>query len=65
MNPMISTILFLAQQTAGSTTSPEPDLLQTLLPFLFMGVLFYGPSLSGVANSLVALEEFWPAEPVI
>jgi len=24
-----------------------------------------GPSLSGVANSLVALEEFWPAEPVI
>ena len=38
---MISTILFLAQQTAAPTTPPQPDLLQTLLPFLFMGVLFY------------------------
>jgi preprotein translocase subunit YajC len=41
MHPMISTILFLAQQTAAPTTPQQPDLLQTLLPFLFMGVLFY------------------------
>jgi len=41
MHPMISTILFLAQQTAAPTPPPQPDLLQTLLPFLFMGVLFY------------------------
>ena len=38
---MISTILFLAQQTAAPNPPPQPDLLQTLLPFLFMGVLFY------------------------
>jgi preprotein translocase subunit YajC len=41
MHPMISTILFLAQQAAGPTAPPQPDMLQTLLPFLFMGVLFY------------------------
>jgi preprotein translocase subunit YajC len=41
MYPMISTILFLAQQSAGPTVPPQPDMLQTLLPFLFMGVLFY------------------------
>ena len=41
MNPMISTILFLAQQIAEPTTPPQPDLLQTLLPFVFMGVLYY------------------------
>jgi preprotein translocase subunit YajC len=41
MHPMISTILFLAQQTVPSGTAPQPDLLQTLLPFLFMGVIFY------------------------
>jgi preprotein translocase subunit YajC len=37
---MISTIFFLAQQAAPATAS-QPDLLQTLLPFLFMGVIFY------------------------
>lgn len=41
MHPMISTILFLAQQTAAPSGAPQPDLLQTLLPFLFMGVIFY------------------------
>ena len=41
MHPMISTFLYLAQQTAAPTTPPQPDMLQTLLPFLFMGVLFY------------------------
>jgi preprotein translocase subunit YajC len=41
MHPMISTIFFLAQQTAPGGTAPQPDLLQTLLPFLFMGVIFY------------------------
>lgn len=41
MYPMISTILFLAQQTAAPGAPPQPDLLQTLLPFLFMGVIFY------------------------
>jgi preprotein translocase subunit YajC len=40
MHPMISTILFLAQQTAAPA-QPQPDLLSTLLPFLFMGVVFY------------------------
>jgi preprotein translocase subunit YajC len=40
MHAMISTILFLAQQSA-SPAAPQADLLQTLLPFLFMGVLFY------------------------
>src|SRR6202011_4748485 len=40
MHPMISTILFLAQQSA-SPAAPQADLFQTLLPFLFMGVLFY------------------------
>src|SRR6476660_4634484 len=38
---MISIIFFLAQQTAAPSAAPEPDLLQTLLPFLFMGVIFY------------------------
>src|SRR5260370_35543812 len=41
MHPMISTFLYLAQQPAAPTTPSQPDLLQTLLPFLFMGVLFY------------------------
>jgi preprotein translocase subunit YajC len=41
MHPMISTILFLAQQTVPGGAAPQPDLLQTLLPFLFMGVIFY------------------------
>src|ERR1700730_15661759 len=34
-------ILFLAQETAGPGTSSEPDLLQTLLPFLFMVAIYY------------------------
>ena len=38
---MIATILFLAQQTAAPGAASQPDLLQTLLPFLFMGVIFY------------------------
>jgi preprotein translocase subunit YajC len=38
---MIATIFFLAQQTAAPTAGAQPDLLQTLLPFLFMGVIFY------------------------
>jgi preprotein translocase subunit YajC len=38
---MISTIFFLAQQTATPSAAAQPDLLQTLLPFLFMGVIFY------------------------
>ena len=41
MQAMISTILFLAQQTAAPGAASQPDLLQTLLPFLFMGVIFY------------------------
>jgi preprotein translocase subunit YajC len=41
MHAMISTILFLAQQAASPGAPPQPDLLQTLLPFLFMGVIFY------------------------
>jgi preprotein translocase subunit YajC len=41
MHAMISTILFLAQQVASPGAPPQPDLLQTLLPFLFMGVIFY------------------------
>ncbi len=41
MHPIISTIFFLAQQTAAPGAPPQPDLLQTLLPFLFMGVIFY------------------------
>ena len=41
MHPMISTIFFLAQQTVPGGAAPQPDLLQTLLPFLFMGVIFY------------------------
>ena len=40
MHPMIFTILLLAQQTAAPA-QPQPDLLSTLLPFLFMGVVFY------------------------
>ncbi len=40
MHPMISTILFLAQQPAP-TAPPQADLLSSLLPFVFMGVLFY------------------------
>jgi preprotein translocase subunit YajC len=38
---MIATIFFLAQQTAAPAAGAQPDLLQTLLPFLFMGVIFY------------------------
>ena len=38
---MISTIFFLAQQTTTPAAAAQPDLLQTLLPFLFMGVIFY------------------------
>src|SRR5580704_11184426 len=41
MHPIMSTIFFLAQQTAPGGAAPQPDLLQTLLPFLFMGVIFY------------------------
>jgi preprotein translocase subunit YajC len=41
MHAMISTIFFLAQQTASPGATPQPDILQTLLPFLFMGVIFY------------------------
>jgi preprotein translocase subunit YajC len=41
MHPISSSILFLAQQTAAPGAPPQPDLLQTLLPFLFMGVIFY------------------------
>jgi preprotein translocase subunit YajC len=43
MHAMISTIFFLAQQTAvpAAPGASQPDLLQTLLPFLFMGVIFY------------------------
>jgi len=38
---MISTIFFLAQQATTPSAAAQPDLLQTLLPFLFMGVIFY------------------------
>jgi preprotein translocase subunit YajC len=38
---MISTIFFLAQQATNPSAAAQPDLLQTLLPFLFMGVIFY------------------------
>jgi preprotein translocase subunit YajC len=38
MHSIFSTILFLAQTAAPGS---QPDLLQTLLPFLFMGVIFY------------------------
>lgn len=41
MHPIFPTILFLAQQTAAPGGASQPDLLQTLLPFLFMGVIFY------------------------
>jgi preprotein translocase subunit YajC len=41
MHAMILSTLFLAQQTAAPGAGPQPDLLQTLLPFLFMGVIFY------------------------
>jgi preprotein translocase subunit YajC len=41
MHSIFSTILFLAEQTAAPGAPPQPDLLQTLLPFLFMGVIFY------------------------
>jgi preprotein translocase subunit YajC len=41
MHSISSSILFLAQQTAAPGTASQPDLLQTLLPFLFMGVIFY------------------------
>src|SRR6516165_3236744 len=40
MHPMIFTILLLAQQSAAPA-QPQPDLLSTLLPFLFMGVVSY------------------------
>src|SRR6516164_149674 len=40
MHPIISTILFFAQQNAAPA-QPQPDLISTLLPFLFMGVVFY------------------------
>ena len=40
MHPIISTILFFAQQHAAPA-QPQPDLISTLLPFLFMGVVFY------------------------
>jgi preprotein translocase subunit YajC len=45
MHPMTSIIFFLAQQTVAPGGAPgatsQPDILQTLLPFLFMGVIFY------------------------
>ena len=41
MYAMISTIFFLAQQAPAPGGGAQPDLLQTLLPFLFMGVIFY------------------------
>jgi len=41
MHPMISTIFFFAQQTVAPGATSQPDILQTLLPFLFMGVIFY------------------------
>src|ERR1700732_2439614 len=41
MYPMISTILVLAQQTAAPGAASQADLLQPLLPFFFMGVIFY------------------------
>jgi preprotein translocase subunit YajC len=41
MHSIFPTILFLAQQTAAPGAASQPDLLQTLLPFLFMGVIFY------------------------
>src|ERR1700740_1417077 len=41
MHLMISTIFFLAQQAAPVPPQGQADLLQTLLPFVFMGVLFY------------------------
>jgi preprotein translocase subunit YajC len=41
MHSIFSTIFFLAQQTAAPGAASQPDLLQTLLPFLFMGVIFY------------------------
>lgn len=41
MHAMISTIFFLAQQAPAPGGAPQPDLIQTLLPFLFMGVIFY------------------------
>jgi preprotein translocase subunit YajC len=41
MHQMISTIFFLAQQTGAPGATSQPDILQTLLPFLFMGVIFY------------------------
>ena len=43
MQAMISTIFILAQQAAPAAPggAPQPDLLGTLLPFLFMGVIFY------------------------
>jgi preprotein translocase subunit YajC len=41
MHAMISTIFFLAQQAAAPGATSQPDILQTLLPFLFMGVIFY------------------------
>jgi preprotein translocase subunit YajC len=38
---MISTIFFLAQQATAPGAAPQQDLIGTLLPFLFMGVIFY------------------------
>lgn len=40
-NSMISTILFLAQQVPPQGAQQQPNMLTTLLPFLFMGVIFY------------------------
>jgi preprotein translocase subunit YajC len=40
MHAMISTTFLLAQ-AAVPGGAPQPDLIQTLLPFLFMGVIFY------------------------
>jgi preprotein translocase subunit YajC len=40
MHAMISIIFFLAQQAAPGA-APQQDLFQVLLPFLFMGVIFY------------------------
>ena len=40
MHAMISAILFLAQQAAPGA-APQQDFFQVLLPFLFMGVIFY------------------------
>jgi preprotein translocase subunit YajC len=38
---MIATIFFLAQQAPAAGAAPQQDIMTTLLPFLFMGVIFY------------------------